>query len=82
MKQEKRICCWCKKPMGNSWHKSADGNYIHVKCVSNFKSYFKYKKLKEEYTKCRKCGYQPMSLDDSVRHSIDGCEKDGNKKTR
>jgi len=35
-----RKCTWCGKPMGNSWHKSANGNYIHIKCVNNFKSYF------------------------------------------
>jgi len=46
MDKETRMCTWCGKPMGNSWNKSANGNYIHKKCVDNFKSYFKRKKKK------------------------------------
>ena len=26
-----------------------------------------------EYKRCKKCGYEPVSIVDSVRHSIEGC---------
>ncbi len=54
VKEEKRICTWCHKPMGNSWNKSANGNYIHKKCVDNFKSYFKSTPRKKRIRELRK----------------------------
>ena len=54
VKEEKRICSWCGKPMGNSWHKATAGNYIHIKCVNNFKSYFKSTPRKRKVRALRK----------------------------
>ena len=39
----KDICIWCRKMMGNSLNKNANGEPIHKKCQNNFKSYFKNK---------------------------------------
>jgi formylmethanofuran dehydrogenase subunit E len=36
----KPICSWCEEPMCSSRNKSADGNYIHIKCVNEFKRQF------------------------------------------
>ena len=35
--------------------------------------------IKIEFNKCKRCGYRPVSLVDSVSHSVEGC-KDKQKK--
>ena len=40
-KMEKRICNYCKKPMGNSWHTETGVGeleiYVHIKCSEKWR---------------------------------------------